>query len=213
MVVVRRRHSRHRPPRPSPRTPPPRAPLVPLGGCYVDGREHRRHSSQRPRVRPVAPGLARRQPARRARCRLCDGGRHPRRPDCGGRSCARPGRAAAGRLGTRWVLVVARLAAAVEPEGWGRWPAAIQLVVVAVLVVVRRRWGGPGQTAGVEHDSGQTFARLSWRSLPSSGTRCSERSAESWAQPRRPVRSPGSLLVSGPIAACTDAGRASTEAR
>jgi competence protein ComEC len=46
-----------------------------------------------------------------------------------------------GRLGTRWVLVVARLAAAVEPDGWGRWPAAIQLAVVAVLVVLRRRCG------------------------------------------------------------------------
>jgi competence protein ComEC len=43
------------------------------------------------------------------------------------------------RLGTRWVLVVARLAAAVEPEGWGRWPAAMQVGTVVLLVVLRRR--------------------------------------------------------------------------
>jgi competence protein ComEC len=43
-----------------------------------------------------------------------------------------------GRLGTRWVLVVARLAAAVEPDGWGRWPAAIQVAAVGVLVALRR---------------------------------------------------------------------------
>ncbi|MGD9701381.1 MAG: ComEC/Rec2 family competence protein [Acidimicrobiia bacterium] len=48
-----------------------------------------------------------------------------------------------GRLGTRWVLVVARLAAAVEPDGWGRWPAVIQLAAVATLVIVRRRRAGP----------------------------------------------------------------------
>ena len=51
-----------------------------------------------------------------------------------------------GRLGTRWVLVVARLAAAVEPDGWGRWPAAIQLAAVGVLVVLRRRWTRSGQS-------------------------------------------------------------------
>jgi competence protein ComEC len=45
------------------------------------------------------------------------------------------------RLGTRWVLIVARLAAAVEPDHWGAWPAAIQLGAAGVLVALHRRRG------------------------------------------------------------------------
>ena len=44
-----------------------------------------------------------------------------------------------GRLGTRWVLLVARLAATVEPDGWGRLPALIQLVTVGAVLARRRQ--------------------------------------------------------------------------
>lgn len=43
------------------------------------------------------------------------------------------------RLGTRWVMIVARLAAAIEPDGWGRWPGVAQLAAAGAVLVRRRR--------------------------------------------------------------------------